>query len=815
MRIGIDVQTLETHERTRGIGRLCARMISLLARHAPEHEYLLYGLSTEPAESVAPLLSARVGYRQIRTHGPAEEHLRLGTTAPFLWTTPDADQLDLYHVTSPLMPDILLPQSGPSPVVATLLDAIPALMHEQGTELFDQDGWQRYQMRLNMLRSYQHYLPISASAAKDSSRLFDLSARRMTVTYVPIEQFPARSLTADGLREALLPFGLRPEGYVISVTGFNPRKNVEGTIRSYALLPQELRQSYPLVLVCALNDSERQQLLALASQHGVSGQIVLTGFVPDEQLTALVKQAALFVFASLFEGFGIPVADAMACGTAVVSSNTTSLPEVVGNAGLLIDPADEQAFADAMERFLLDPALRRQYVAQGFLQAAHFSGERFTERVLQAYAATAQSLQKNQRSTAIKVDSSSEPPLRVACFAPITPCMSGIAEYTEQLLLHLPQLEMDCFIEEYTPDHYLIRERIDCYHFSAFARLHSQRPYNVMLYQMGNNALHAYMLPFIEHYPGVLVLHDFSLLGLYRQLSRQLGERRSAQMHFAEEHPDHDPMVWENDDALGELSFTDFPMVGRLASQSRSLVVHSSWLREELKKLIGENVPIAAFPLGVSMNHVLAPRPPREELRRRYLLPKDAFVIVSIGVINRLKRLTQVLEAFDEFHDSCPNSYFVLAGPADPVVLRQMNSYCKARKLKHCVRFLGHRETHELYEVIDLADVCVNLRYPSMGESSATLASILAMGKPVLTTPIPQYLEFPDSVCWKVRLGSSERRELVDYFRALHASPETAKALGSNAREFVRGWGWGDTASRYEKVLRQAASLTTKETCCR
>ena len=137
MRIGIDIQTLETAERNRGIGRLCRDTVSLLAKDSGGHELVLFGFGEAAPSSVSELLGERVHYAQIQAGGSPEDHLRLGVCAPFLWSTPEARLLDLYHVTSPMMPDILLPSTGSCPSIATLLDAIPAVMHERGIPLYD------------------------------------------------------------------------------------------------------------------------------------------------------------------------------------------------------------------------------------------------------------------------------------------------------------------------------------------------------------------------------------------------------------------------------------------------------------------------------------------------------------------------------------------------------------------------------------------------------------------------------------------------------------------------------------------------------
>jgi glycosyltransferase involved in cell wall biosynthesis len=776
---------------------LCLSGIDALASFAPGHEYVMYGFSQQAPECVEVYLRRGFKYCQIQVEGEREEYLRLGCAAPFLWSTPQARELDVYHVTSPFMPDILLPTVGPCSIAATLLDAIPYAMHERQQPVFGEDMWTRYLQRSRIVEQYQHFMAISQSAAEDCARLLGLDRNRISISYVPVDQWPrADEAALQKLRKV-------PAQYILTVTGYNFRKNLNGTLEAFAALPKQVRKSTPLVMVCSLERHERAEVEAQITRLGLRGQVILTGYLSDEELQYLLERATVFLFLSNYEGFGLPVAEAMAAGVPVVCSNNSSLPEVAGKAALLVSQNSPDEVALALKTLLQDKSLREQKMAQGFMQVSHFSPEAYAAKIESAYA-LANRLQATTLPSCASSDHADE--AEIAVFSPITPRMSGIAEYTEQLLLHLgEECGADIFIEDYKPAHHAVREKFACYHYSAFVRRHARRPYRSIIYQLGNNALHAYMLPFIEHYPGIVVLHDYSLLGLYRLLAQKFGEAYSCKLRFKHEYPDADSNCWDHLQSLDTLSHFDFPMTHTLLRYSRRIVTHSRWLSSQLEEIAGLP-PIEVVPMGAAFNHVLADRPGKAELRRRYYLPEDAFVIVSMGVINRLKRLMEVVKAFRDFQLEHRNSYFVLIGPAEPDLLQQMNRFLAQTGIKHCVRFLGHRETSELYDVLALSDVCVNLRYPSMGESSATLMAILAMGRPALVTPIAQFSEFPDWVCWKVGLGPQEHRQLIEYFRKLQQSPETGEELGRRAQEFARGAAWHHVAEYYRRILANTLS---------
>lgn len=813
MRIGFDIQTLATNERRRGIGKLCVATINALLEYAPQHEYVLFGLTDQPPEEALPLLERGAGYEKLQLSCPPSEHLRLGCAAPYLWETPAAAHLDLYHVTSPMMDDILIPSSAPCPVVATLLDAIPAVMHERRQPLLNGQSWERYKTRARILARWDGYAAISQTTAEDCERCFGLDPQRIFVTYVPVDQDPLRDVTNAQKAFVQRKYQLA-QGFVLSITGYHPRKNIPTTMAAYALLEPALRQQAPLVIVCALNDHERQELLALAEKHKIRQDVRLLGYVPDEELPALFALAGVMFFPSRYEGFGLPVAEAMAAGVPVVASNVSSIPEVTGNAALLCHPDDTRGFAQALRNVLSNPTRAQDLRARGFLECSRFGAERFAQRLLRAYEHILSSecgIRKSETAptherTSATISVESPRRLRIAIFTPLSPKMSGIADYAEQLLLNFSErVDGHCFTENYVPTHPVVTKRFSCSPHWNFLREHKQQPFDVFFYQLGNNLLHAYMLPYIDRFPGVVDLHDYSIWGLYRLLARSYGERRAVQERFAQEYPHASAKVWENEAELSAVDLLDYPMTKLIVKRSKLTIVHSEWLRTHLRDEVGSSAQIERVPLGVDTGRVMAPRPSPADLRRKYHLPHSAFVIASVGVMNRLKRLPVVLEAFRELRRINPHAYLVFVGPADRLVLRSLVQLAAQWGVKHCVRVLGHRPLHEMFEVIAMADVCVNLRNPTMGESSATLVQILAMGKPVLVTPLGQFTEFPDDVCWKVRPDRHEKADLVNYWTFLSQHPEIAMQLGENAKRFVAEWGYANIASQIEELLFSVA----------
>ena len=165
--------------------------------------------------------------------------------------------------------------------------------------------------------------------------------------------------------------------------GADPTKNVETLIDAFGLLPQPLQTTYDLVL--AGDFRRREDIRNRIAKAGIGQHVLFSGIVSDERLIDLYQHATVFVFPSRYEGFGLPVLEAMACGCPVICSNASSLPEVAGEAALLRDPEDVEGFAEEMKRVLMDGGLRQRLRERGLSQAAKFPWSRTAHETIAVY----------------------------------------------------------------------------------------------------------------------------------------------------------------------------------------------------------------------------------------------------------------------------------------------------------------------------------------------------------------------------------------------------------------------------------------------
>ncbi|MDR7545249.1 MAG: glycosyltransferase family 1 protein [Armatimonadota bacterium] len=224
---------------------------------------------------------------------------------------------------------------------------------------------------------------ISEATKRDFIELMGADPAKVRVVYPGVEARQVPSDDGEDAARLCARYGVhRP--YLLYVGSLGPHKNVETLVRAFRRLRQSRRIGHQLVLCGATRWG--RAVLEAASDLTAAGACVVLDFIPPEDVPCFYRHAEAFVFPSLYEGFGLPVLEAMACGAPVVSSNAGALPEVVGDAGLLVSPTDEEAIEDALHRVLTDPALREHLRAKGYRQAARFDWKESARQMLKLFA---------------------------------------------------------------------------------------------------------------------------------------------------------------------------------------------------------------------------------------------------------------------------------------------------------------------------------------------------------------------------------------------------------------------------------------------
>jgi len=377
LRIGLVGTAFARQAQRGGLANYFRQLVRHLAESDPENHYtlLLHPHSAALFQVDAPNFHTRV----VPIPG-RQAHYWEQLLLPLVLA---ALPLDLVHFVG--FPAVLAQRK---PTVITLHDlSYKALPHLRG------DWLSRFHWRFfgdRGARRADHVITISEHSRRDIQRLLGIPAERISVIYEapapifrPITPESARAIARD-------TYGIAGR-YLLFVGTLQPTKNLARLIDAYALARQRAGVAPALVIV-GQKGWDFADLFARVRALELEDQVLFTGYVPDDDLPALYSGAEAFVLPSLYEGFGLPVLEAMACGAPVITSTVTSLPEVVGDAALLVDPTDTDALAGALAQICTDAALRQRLRLAGLARAAQFSWRRCAEETLAVYqrVATAQ-----------------------------------------------------------------------------------------------------------------------------------------------------------------------------------------------------------------------------------------------------------------------------------------------------------------------------------------------------------------------------------------------------------------------------------------
>ena len=224
-------------------------------------------------------------------------------------------------------------------------------------------------------------ITISRSSEREIMSQFQISSDRISVIYLACDQnFFYSQPSAEETGKLKKQYGIKGD-FVLCTASTRPYKNIDRLLLAFSILKKRHAVKHRLVLVGASGRHHRF-LLKMVADLGLNEDVVFTGFVPDKVLPALYSAASVFVYPSLYEGFGLPILEAMACGTPVVASNITSMPEVVGDAGLMFDPYDVEEMCKRIYRILSNEERRNKLIAKGKQRVREFSWEKTAMEVV-------------------------------------------------------------------------------------------------------------------------------------------------------------------------------------------------------------------------------------------------------------------------------------------------------------------------------------------------------------------------------------------------------------------------------------------------
>lgn len=371
---------------------------------------------------------------------------------------------------------------------------------------------------------------------------------------------------------------------------------------------------------------------------------------------------------------------------------------------------------------------------------------------------------------------------RIAYCSPVNPAPSGISDYSEELLPYLAQYaEITLFVEDgLRPTNPQLEQHFTVLPIRKLERLARRGAFDAIVYHMGNSPAHAGIWRVAQRVPGVMVMHDFVLhhfmvwyaANVQRDIKRYVAMMRAR--YGAEGENIAQLMIRSR---FSEAAFS-FPCNEDVLAAAKAVIGHSRYLLERVAA-IRPDLPRGLVPMGVPLSPVID----RNEARRRLGIPLERPLLATFGNINAWKRIEPTLRALAALRREGIDAHCVLVGSVSPNYALQ--SVIQRLGLQAAVTVTGYVERAQFEDYVAATDVCLNLRYPTAGETSASLLRLLGAGKPTLVSAVDAFRELPPDVAAQVDVDESETDMIVAYCRRFLADPALAAALGARARAYV------------------------------
>jgi glycosyltransferase involved in cell wall biosynthesis len=792
MRIVLDLQGAQSGSRNRGIGRYSLSLAKAIVRNQGEHEVII-ALSGLFPDTIAPI---RVAFDDLLPqenicvwHAPGPvRHLEPANN----WRGKAAELIREGFLVS-LNPDIVLITSHfegwlddavtsikllaqTIPTAVTFYDLIPLIYRT--TYLANPLEESRYENKIGHLRRADLLLSISESTRQEGIKYLGFPPDKViNISTAADPQFHCIDISAATECSVRNRYSLSQQ-IIMYTGGIDHRKNIEGLIRAYALLPKALRENHQLAIVCSANPDSRRLLETLAKQQGLAeNEIILTGFVSDEDLIALYHLCKVFVFPSWHEGFGLPALEAMSCGAAVIGANTSSVPEVIGREDALFDPFDDRAIAEKLTQVLTDSDYRAALSHHGLEQAKKFSWDESAKRAIQAMVQF-----HAARENSPQIFSLPRHRPKLAYISPLPPERSGIADYSAELLPELARhYDIEVIVaQENISDPWI---KANCAVRGVDWFVGHASGYERVLYHFGNSLFHQHMFDLVKRVPGVVVLHDFFLSGIVahmdlhgfnphgwaRELYRAHGYRAIKERFHAN---DTWNLVWK------------YPCNKSIVENARGIIVHSNHSCRLAGQWLGDTcaqdwsvIPHLRIPT-ISVG--------RAEARKAMGLDEDVFLVCSFGLLSPTKQNRRLLDAWIASVLSTDERCFLVfvgendaGGYSEAMTAAIFNSGLSDR-----ISITGWMDTTQFRQYLAAADVAVQLRTSSRGETSGTVLDCMNYGLPTIVNAHGSMADLPDDAVWMLP-DEFDEADLSQALETLWQEKEKRHALGRRAREVI------------------------------
>lgn len=791
MRIVIDMQGAQTESRYRGIGRYTLAFAQAVARNRGEHETILAlnGLFPETIEPIRAAFEGVLPQENIRVwHAPGP----VNDEDPANSGRREVAELVREAFLASLCPDVIHLSSlfegyvddavtsigrfdHRTPVTVILYDLIPLLNPEQYLE--PSPNYTAYYKRkiLSLKRAELHFAISEHTRQEGLDCLGVEFGHIVNVSTATGPEFQKIEVDEQARRVLYSKLGLsRP--FVLYTGGVDERKNLPRLIEAWSRLPATLRATHQLLVAGKMPSCSAAELQCVAQKHGLKdGELLLCDYVSDEELVQLYNICELYVFPSWHEGFGLPALEAMACGAPVIGSNTTSLPEVIGLEAALFDPFDAILIAEKISQVLEDDEFKATLRRHGLQQAKKFCWDETAKRAIVAWESL-HAIRSEQCS--ITFECCRKP--RLAYVSPMPPERTGIADYSAELIPALSEYyDIELIVAQKKIDDPWINKHVSV-RDEDWLRSHAEEVDRV-LYQMGNSPFHRHMLRLMEEVPGTVVLHDFYLSGLMAWQEYFGGEAGAWVSALYDSHGYRAVCKRFSDE---EQAKQLYPASWRVFQLAQGVIVHSEYSRSLARRWFGPN---ASSELEViPLLRAPAVGDDRQTARRKLGIGEREFIVCSFGFLADVKLNHRLLNAWlsSELAREVKCRLILVgengAGEYGASLLRII----RESGLENRIHITGFASPDVYRQYLEAADLAVQLRTLSRGETSAAVLDCMNYGLPLIVNSNGSMGELDPDAVWMLRDEFSDA-ELKDALEVLWRDDERRRIIAAKARQLI------------------------------
>lgn len=794
MRIVIDMQGAQTESRFHGIGRYTLSLVQAIVRHRGNHEVLLAlsGLLPDTVQSIRATFSSLLPQANILVWQALGSVKESGDDNR---SRREVSELVREGFLASLRPDVIFIPSlfegfvddaitsigrfdTSTPVCVTIHDLIPLLNPEQYLKPAPTYN-DYYRRKILSLEKASCLLTLSESSRQEL--LACLARLPDQVIHISVgldKQFCPIEVPLHQAQALKAKLGL-VKPFVLCVSGVDAQETLPPLLKAYAELPKPLKESHQLIIVGKIGGFELVRLRAELKSVGMTSDedVLFAGYIPDEELIQLYNLCTVFVSLTWHGGGGLSALEAMACGAAVIGANNSSLSGIIALPDALFDPTDAAATTQCITRVLGDEAFRSELKGHGLRQITQFTWDDSAHRALRAFENTLAWHEANAETSP-----SPERRQRLAFVSPLPPERTGIAAYSAELLPALAEYyTIYVIVDQPTVSDPWIQAH--CQVRDAQWLLENRCDIDRVIYQIGNSPFHRYMLDLLESIPGTVVLHDFYLSGLMSYLELLGGEHAAWVASLYESHGYDAVRARFATKNLDEVK-RSYPVNLKVLQRAQGVIVHSEHSRHLAREFYSVDFPQdwAVIPHlraeAASMDRTL--------VRSVLGLEQDDFLVCSFGYLGPTKLNHRLIEAWLESDlAKSPQCKLVFVGENHGGDYgARLLSAIKDRRLGGRVVITGWADELLYQRYLAAADMAVQLRTDSRGESSGTVLDCMNQGLPTVVNANGSMAELPEEAVLMLpdNFGASE---LVEALITLWRSPDRRAEIGLKAREVI------------------------------